>query len=154
MSHIPAVIWEAVLPRLLTIGWIELCETVAPSCGGVAPSCGLPEQKGTEQKGIEQKGIELSPPPPSHGAHPAFKILRDQPNLRGITLEQFLRLKQDYTSCGDFTALCQKVADDAAMMTEIKNPGVYAVSRMKFHTTPKTERINPYAKPKRTVKFA
>ena len=68
--------------------------------------------------------------------HPELTLLRSQPNLRGITLEQFLRLRADYKGYGDFMALCQQVCDDAAMMTVIDHPGAYAKKRMSFHTTP------------------
>lgn len=69
--------------------------------------------------------------------HPELALLRSRPELRGITLEQFLRLQADYKGYGDFMALCQKVCDDAAMMTVIDHPGAYAKKRMSEYTTPK-----------------
>lgn len=51
MSRVPAVILEAAIKRLVTIGWLEVCENPAPSCGpSAALSCLSPEQNRTEQK--------------------------------------------------------------------------------------------------------
>jgi len=50
-----AIVFNEVLPRLLTIGWIESCDNPASSCDNPAPECGKVPIEGN---GMEGKRIE------------------------------------------------------------------------------------------------
>ena len=72
ITHGNARVFEEAIERLVSIGWLEVCENPAPSCGNPAPGCGrVPmERKGTEGNGTEGEGREGTggPPPPDEKA--------------------------------------------------------------------------------------
>lgn len=63
LTRAPEKAFDAVIPRLVSIGWVEYYDDPAPSCGETAPRCVqvTMEGNGTEGNGTEQNRPPLPP---------------------------------------------------------------------------------------------
>ena len=138
MSRFPVAIISEALDVLVSIGWIEVCEYTAPSCGDAAPSCGSPEQNRTEQKGTEQP--PLTPPKLTtifsesvYEKHPLLKTIHSVPMLRAVTLEIWLKCVQRRNKHMDWPKAVKFVCDKAELQTIIRSPGDFLDRHLSYY---------------------
>ncbi|CAK0778559.1 hypothetical protein CCP3SC15_6010001 [Gammaproteobacteria bacterium] len=135
MSRFRVDIMATALERLVSIGWLEVCENPAPSCGDTAPSCGLPEQNRTEQNRTHSEAAPGVVPNSEvsekieqetvYTRHPLLAQIHKIPMLRAITLEIWLKCVQRRHKHLDWSAAVKWVCDKAELQTDIQKPGAF-----------------------------
>jgi hypothetical protein len=126
------VIFAEAIDKLISIGWIETCEFVAPSRGEVAPSRG---EVPMEWNGMEGNGMEWKTTTGSSDFIESFKTLSSFKPFQSITPDQWeivLRKRNPFLDVKDAaTWIVQK----AKIAGRIAKPGPFIDAHLGYYAT-------------------